>query len=146
MSAQMVDQLAARIQRHSGCPRESCWRLIIQYGIKGRLDYRRWTDPEFNIVREKLVKASVEEVAKKVNRTPIGNFILNAIKQEPELLLSLLFTVGEHCTIYASIYKAIRNMLKRNHLSSRTIQFDLSMHHAFIPAPAAPWAMRLRIV
>jgi hypothetical protein len=91
MSAQMLEQLATRIQRHSGRPRESCWRLIIQYGIKGRLDYRRWTDPEFDIVREELVKASVEEVAKKVNRTP----------------------------------KAIRNMLKRNHLSLREIRCDL---------------------
>lgn len=91
MSGRMLEQLATRIQRHSGRTRESCWRLIIQYGIKGRLDYRRWTDPEFEAVREALVKASVEEVAKRVNRTP----------------------------------KAIRNMLRRNHLSLRDIRCDL---------------------
>src|SRR5579862_2493218 len=87
MSGKMLEQLATRIQRHTGRRRESCWRLIIQYGIKGRLDYRRWTDPEFDMVREELVKGTVEEVARKVNRTP----------------------------------KAIRNMLRRNHLSLRDI-------------------------
>lgn len=91
MPAHMLEQLATRIQRHSGRTKESCWRLIIQYGIKGRPDYRRWTDPEFETVREELVKASVEEVARKVNRTP----------------------------------KAIRNMLRRNHLSVREIRCDL---------------------
>jgi hypothetical protein len=70
MSGRMLEQLAARILRHTGRRRESCWRLIIQYGIKGRLDYRRWTDEEFDQVREELVKASVEEVAKKIKRTP----------------------------------------------------------------------------
>lgn len=70
MSGQRLEQLATRIQRHSGRPREACWRLIIQYGIKGRLDYRRWTDPEFDVVREGLVKGSVDDVAKMVNRTP----------------------------------------------------------------------------
>jgi hypothetical protein len=70
MSGQRLEQLATRIQRHSGRPREACWRLIIQYGIKGRLDYRRWTDPEFDVVREELVKGSVDEVAKMINRTP----------------------------------------------------------------------------
>jgi hypothetical protein len=91
MSGQQLEQLVTRIQRHSGRSRESCWRLIIQYGIKQRLDYRRWTDLEFEVVREELVRASVEEVAKKVNRTP----------------------------------KAIRNMLRRNHLSLRDIRCDL---------------------
>lgn len=70
MSGRMLEQLATRIQRHTGRRRESCWRLIIQYGIKGRLDYRRWTEAEFDRVREELVKASVEEVAKKIKRTP----------------------------------------------------------------------------
>ncbi len=70
MSGHMLEQLATRIQRHSGRRREACWRLIIQYGIKGRLDYRRWTEAEFDRVREELVKASVEEVARKINRTP----------------------------------------------------------------------------
>lgn len=70
MSGRMLEQLATRLQRHTGRRRESCWRLIIQYGIKGRLDYRRWTDPEIEQVREELVKASVDEVAKKIHRTP----------------------------------------------------------------------------
>ena len=70
LSGHKLEQLAVRLQRHSGRPKEACWRLIIQHGIKGRQDYRRWTEAEFETVREELVKRSIEEVAKKVNRTP----------------------------------------------------------------------------
>ena len=91
LSGSKLEQLVVRLQRHSGRPKEACWRFIIQYGIKGQQDHRRWTESEFEIVREELVKRSIEEVARKVNRTP----------------------------------KAIRNMLKRNHLSLREIRCDL---------------------
>ena len=70
LSGHKLEQLAVRLQRHSGRPKEACWRLIIQHGIKGRQDYRRWTEAEFETVREELVKRSIEEVAKRVNRTP----------------------------------------------------------------------------
>jgi len=70
LSGHKLEQLAVRLQRHSGRPKEACWRLIIQHGIKGRQDYRRWTEAEFETVREELVKRTIEEVAKKVNRTP----------------------------------------------------------------------------
>ena len=70
LSGCKLEQLAIRLQRHTGRPREACWRLIIQHGIKGRQDYRRWTETEFETVREELVKGSIEEVAKKINRTP----------------------------------------------------------------------------
>ena len=91
LSGHKLEQLAVRLQRHSGRPKEACWHLIIQHGIKGRQDYRRWTEAEFETVREELVKRSIEEVAKKINRTP----------------------------------KAIRNMLRRNHLNLRDIRCDL---------------------
>jgi len=91
LSGSKLEQLVVRLQRHSGRPKEACWRFIIQYGIKGQQDHRRWTETEFEVVREELVKRSIEEVARKVNRTP----------------------------------KAIRNMLKRNHLSLREIRCDL---------------------
>ena len=91
LSGLKLEQLVVRLQRHSGRPKEACWRLIIQYGIKGRQDHRRWTETEIEIVREELVKRSIEEVARKVDRTPM----------------------------------AIRNMLKRNHLSLREIRCDL---------------------
>jgi hypothetical protein len=91
LSGSKLEQLVVRLQRHSGRPKEACWRFIIQYGIKGRQDHRRWTEDEVEIVREELVKRSIEEVARKVNRTP----------------------------------KAVRNMLKRNHLSLRDIRCDL---------------------
>ena len=70
LSGSKLEQLVVRLQRHSGRPKEACWRFIIQYGIKGRKDHRRWTEGEVETVREELVKRSIEEVAKKINRTP----------------------------------------------------------------------------
>jgi hypothetical protein len=70
LSGSKLEQLVVRLQRHTGRPKEACWRFIIQYGIKGQQDHRRWTETEFEIVREELVKRSIEEVARKVNRTP----------------------------------------------------------------------------
>jgi len=91
LSGGKLEQLVIRIQRHTGRPKDTCWRFVIQYGIKNKPEYRRWTDPEFDLVREELVKGTVEQVSKKLNRTP----------------------------------KAIRNMLRRNHLSLRDIRCDL---------------------
>jgi hypothetical protein len=70
LSGNKLEQLVVRLQRHSGRSREACWRFVIQHGIKGRVDHRRWTDEEIEWVREELVKRSVEEIARKLNRTP----------------------------------------------------------------------------
>lgn len=70
LSGNKLEQLVVRLQRHSGRPKEACWRFIIQHGIKGRKDHRRWTEVEIETVREELVKRSIEEVAKKIDRTP----------------------------------------------------------------------------
>jgi hypothetical protein len=70
LSGNKLEQLVVRLQRHSGRPKEACWRFIIQHGMKGRKDHRRWTDAEVETVREELVKRSIEEVAKKIDRTP----------------------------------------------------------------------------
>jgi hypothetical protein len=70
LSGNKLEQLVVRLQRHTGRPKEACWRLVIQHGIKGRKDHRRWTESELEIVREELVKRSIEEVAKKIDRTP----------------------------------------------------------------------------
>ena len=70
LSGNKLEQLVVRLQRHTGRPKEACWRLIIQHGIKGRKDHRRWTESEMEIVREELVKRSIEEVAKRIDRTP----------------------------------------------------------------------------
>jgi hypothetical protein len=91
LSGSKLEQLAVRLQRHTGRPREACWRLMIQRGIKGGKDHKRWTESQLETVREDLVKRSIEEVAKRINRTP----------------------------------KAIRNILRRNHLSLREIRCDL---------------------
>ncbi len=69
LSGNKLEQLVVRIQRHTGRSKEACWRLVIQHGIKGRVDHRRWTDTELDLVREEIVKKSVEEVAKKLDRT-----------------------------------------------------------------------------
>ena len=65
-----LEQLVVRLQRHTGRPKEACWRFVIQHGIKGRKDHRRWTESEFDILREELERRSVDEVAKLINRTP----------------------------------------------------------------------------
>ena len=70
LSGSKLEQLVMRLQRLTGRPKEACWRLVIQHGIKGRKDHRRWTESEMEIVREELVKRSIEEVAKKIDRTP----------------------------------------------------------------------------
>src|ERR1700739_4077244 len=70
LSGNKLEQLVVRLQRHSGRTKEACWRFIIQYGIKGKVDHRRWTEAEFETLREELVKRSIDEVAKKLNRTP----------------------------------------------------------------------------
>src|SRR3984885_4160096 len=70
LSGNKLEQLVTRLQRHSGRTREACWRFVIQYGIKGKVDHRRWTEEEIEFVREELVKRSVEEIAKRLNRSP----------------------------------------------------------------------------
>lgn len=70
LPANKLEQLVNRIQRHTGRPKEACWRLVIQHGLRDRQDYRRWTEAEFDILREELERRSVDEVARLVNRTP----------------------------------------------------------------------------
>ena len=70
LSGNKLEQLVVRLQRHSGRSKEACWRFIIQHGLKNKVDHRRWTEAEVEQVREELIKRSVEEVAKKLNRTP----------------------------------------------------------------------------
>lgn len=64
LSGTKLEQLVVRLQRHSGRSRETCWRFIIQHGIKGKVDHRRWTEDELDLLREELVKRSIDEVAK----------------------------------------------------------------------------------
>jgi hypothetical protein len=54
----------------TGRSREACWRFVIQYGLKEKLDHRRWTEDEIDLVREELVRCSVNEIARKLKRTP----------------------------------------------------------------------------
>lgn len=70
LSGHKLEELVVRLQRKSGRTRDQCWRFIIQHGLKRQTDHRRWSDEEFDQLREELVQNSVEEVAKKHKRTP----------------------------------------------------------------------------
>ena len=70
LSGNKLAQLVRRLQRQTGRPQEECWRFVIKYGIKAEVDYRRWHQEELDEARELLTKYSVEEVAKRLNRSP----------------------------------------------------------------------------
>jgi len=70
LSGEKLDQLVRRLQRMTGHSRESCWRFIIQHGLKGRVEHRRWTEEEIDEAREELARHSVDEVARRLKRTP----------------------------------------------------------------------------
>jgi hypothetical protein len=70
LSGSKLEQLVVRLQRHTGQTKGACWRFVIQYGLKGRHDHRRWTDEEFETLREGVVKFSLEEMATKLHRSP----------------------------------------------------------------------------
>lgn len=69
-SANKLDQFVRRLQRSTGRSREACWRFVIQQGLQGREEHRRWTDDDIEQAREDLTKYSVEEVARKLKRSP----------------------------------------------------------------------------
>lgn len=70
LSGTKLVQLVRRLQRQTGRPQEECWRFVIKYGIKAETDHRRWRSDELDEARELLTKYSVEEVAKRLNRSP----------------------------------------------------------------------------
>jgi hypothetical protein len=70
LSGNKLEQLVVRLQRHSERPKQECWGFVIQHGLKSGVDHRRWTEEEIEFVREELVNRSVEDIAKKLNRTP----------------------------------------------------------------------------
>jgi hypothetical protein len=65
-----LEQMVARLQRHSGRSKGVCWQFLIRYGLKSRVDHRRWTEAEIEMLREGLVKFSLEEMAARLHRTP----------------------------------------------------------------------------
>jgi hypothetical protein len=70
LTGNKLEQLVVRFQRHSGRPKQECWRFVIQHGLKTTVDHRRWTEEEIEFVREELVKRPIEEIARKLSRTP----------------------------------------------------------------------------
>jgi hypothetical protein len=69
LSGNKLAQLVRRLQRQTGRTQEECWRFVIKYGIKAEVDHRRWHQEELDEARELLTKYSVEEVAKRLNRS-----------------------------------------------------------------------------
>jgi hypothetical protein len=69
LSGNKLAQLVRRLQRQTGRTQEECWRFVIKFGIKAEFDHRRWHQEELDEARELLTKHSVEEVAKRLNRS-----------------------------------------------------------------------------
>ena len=69
LSGEKLDQLVRRLQRHSGRSRESCWRFVLQTGLKIRDEHRRWTETEIDALREHIATHTVEETAKMLGRS-----------------------------------------------------------------------------
>lgn len=70
LSGNKLEELVVRLQRRTGKTKDQCWRFIIQNALKRSTDHRRWKDKEIEEVREGLVRKPIEEVARKLNRTP----------------------------------------------------------------------------
>jgi hypothetical protein len=69
LSGTKLAQLVRRLQRQTGRTQEECWRFVIKFGIKAEVDHRRWHQEELDEARELLTKYSVEDVAKRLNRS-----------------------------------------------------------------------------
>jgi hypothetical protein len=69
LSGEKLGQLVCRLQRHSGRSRESCWRFVLQIGLKIRDEHRRWTEGELDTLREHIATHSVAETAKVLGRS-----------------------------------------------------------------------------
>ena len=69
LSGEKLGQLVCRLQRHSGRSRESCWRFVLQMGLKIRDEHRRWTEDELDTLREHIATHSVAETAKVLGRS-----------------------------------------------------------------------------
>jgi hypothetical protein len=70
LSGTKLAHLVRRLQRQTGRSNQECWRFVIKYGVKAETDYRRWRPEELDEARELLTRYSVEEVARRLNRTP----------------------------------------------------------------------------
>ena len=69
LSGEKLDQLVRRLQRITGRSRETCWRFVLQTGLKIRDEHRRWTKAEIEELRELVATHTVEETAKKLERS-----------------------------------------------------------------------------
>jgi hypothetical protein len=136
LSGHKLEQLVVRLQRHSGRSKEACWRFLIQYGIKGKVDYRRWTESECDIVREELVRRSVDEVAKKLNRTPkaIRNMLARNQLSVREIRCDL-FSVASLASVLHVRKAEIVSWIEQNWLQASVA--NQGKKHSYIITPEA---------
>jgi len=69
LSGDKLIDLVARLQRMTGNSKDACWRFIRQHGLRQKHGYRRWTQEEFDQLREELASHPLGIVARKLGRT-----------------------------------------------------------------------------
>lgn len=69
LSGDKLLDLLGRLQRLTGNSKDACWRFIRQHGLKKNVEHRRWSDEEFDRLREELAIYSLNFVAKKLGRS-----------------------------------------------------------------------------
>lgn len=92
LSGNKLAQLVRRLQRRSGRTQEECRRFVIKYRIKSEVDYHRWHQEELDEARELLTKYSVEEVAKRMNRS--AKALRNALQRRALRVREIAATVS----------------------------------------------------
>ncbi len=138
LSGNKLEQLVIRLQRHSGRSKEACWRFIIQHGLKAKTEYRRWSDAEFESVREELVKKSVDEVAKKLNRSPKA--IRNMLRRNQRSLREIrcdLFSVESLATVLHVRKSEVLVWIDQGWLDASIV--DRGRRRSFLITPKALW-------
>jgi hypothetical protein len=69
LSGDKLLELLCRLQRLTGQSKDDCWRFIRQHGLKRGVEHRRWSDVEFDQLREELAMHPISVVAKKLGRS-----------------------------------------------------------------------------
>lgn len=69
LSGEKLIELVSKMQRITGNTKDACWRFIRQHALRGKHDYKRWTQDEFERLREELATHSLSTVARKLGRS-----------------------------------------------------------------------------
>ena len=69
LSGDKLLELLGRLQRMTGQSKDACWRFIRQQGLKRGVSHRRWSNDEFEQLREHLAAHPLSVVAQKLGRS-----------------------------------------------------------------------------